>query len=88
MIKFFATIWIDGLNLNDGIVVKKLLKKLNIETKTFFMESAKSNIKDELKKRTFEPCNRGIFGAPSFIINNKMFWGQDRLEFVLHEAKK
>ena len=31
---------------------------------------------------------KGIFGAPSFIANNKMFWGQDRLEFVLNEAKK
>ena len=31
---------------------------------------------------------KGIFGAPSFIINNKIFWGQDRIEFVLNEAKK
>tara|TARA_B100001167_G_C16676650_1_gene260290 strand:+ start:303 stop:443 length:141 start_codon:yes stop_codon:yes gene_type:complete len=25
---------------------------------------------------------KGIFGVPSFIINNKIFWGQDRSEFV------
>ena len=30
----------------------------------------------------------GVFGAPSFIINDKIFWGQDRLEFVLKEAEK
>jgi len=45
-------------------------------------------IKDELRKRTDDAHKQGIFGAPSFIVNNKMFWGQDRLEFVINEAKK
>ncbi len=44
--------------------------------------------KYELKKRTDDAFEKGIFGAPSFIINNKLFWGQDRLEFVLKEAQK
>jgi len=29
-----------------------------------------------------------VFGVPSFIVNGKIFWGQDRLEFALNEAKK
>ena len=37
---------------------------------------------------TDDAYKKGIFGAPSFIVNNKMFWGQDRLEFVLNEARK
>ena len=45
-------------------------------------------IKDELKDRTDAAFKKGIFGAPTFIVNGKMFWGQDRLEFVFREAKK
>ena len=86
--KVFDSIWKDGLNLNDHIIVEKLLKNLDINPKTFLMESADSKIKDELKRRTDDAFKKGIFGAPSFIINNKVFWGQDRLEFVLNEAKK
>ena len=41
-----------------------------------------------LKKKTDEALKKGIFGAPSFIVNNKLFWGQDRLEFVVNEAKR
>ena len=41
-----------------------------------------------LKKKTDEAFEKGIFGAPTFYINNKIFWGQDRLEFALTEAKK
>ena len=31
---------------------------------------------------------KGVFGAPTFIANDKIFWGQDRIEFVLKEANK
>ena len=86
--KVFDAIWKDGLNLNDNIIIEKLLKNLNINPKKFLMEATESKNKDELKKRTNDAYKKGIFGAPSFIINNKMFWGQDRLEFVLNEAVK
>ena len=86
--KIFDAIWKDGLNLNDNTIVEKLLKNLDINPKTFLMEAVDHKIKDELKKRTDDAYKKGIFGTPSFIVNNKMFWGQDRLEFVLNEAKK
>jgi 2-hydroxychromene-2-carboxylate isomerase len=70
------------------MIFEKLLKNLDINPKTFLMEAVDSKIKDELKKRTDEAYNKGIFGVPSFIVNNKIFWGQDRLEFVLNEVEK
>ena len=86
--KVFDAIWKDGLNLNDSTNVEKLLSNLDFEPKNFLKESIQPNIKGELKKRTDNAFKKGIFGAPSFIINNKIFWGQDRIEFVLNEAKK
>jgi len=86
--KVFDAIWKDGLNLNDNIIVEKLLKNLDINPKTFLMESIDPKIKDELKKKTEDAHKKGVFGVPSFIVNNNVFWGQDRLEFVLNEAKK
>ena len=86
--KIFDAIWKDGLNLNDNIIIEKLLKNLDINPKTFLMESVQPKIKDELRKRTDAAYQKGIFGAPSFIVNNKVFWGQDRLEFVFNEAKR
>ena len=86
--KFFDAIWKDGLNLNDKIIVDKLLRNLDINPETFLMESIEPSIKDELKNRTDAAYNKGIFGVPSFIVNNKIFWGQDRLEFVINEAQK
>lgn len=86
--KVFDTIWKDGLNLNDNAVIEKLLKNLDINPETFLAEASEQKIKDALKKNTSEAFMKGIFGAPSFVVNNKIFWGQDRFEFALNEAKK
>ena len=41
--------------------------------------------KDKLKKLTNDAYKKDIFGAPTFVVNNKIFWGQDRLEYALEE---
>ena len=84
----FDSIWRDGLNMNDESVIQKILKNLNINPKTFFLRSQSSSIKDLLRKKTNEAYEKGVFGAPSFISNNKVFWGQDRIEFAINEATK
>jgi len=86
--KFFDACWKDGLNLNDQKIVDKILEDLNFNIETFKLKISEHKIKDELKKRTDEAYKKGIFGSPSFVVNNKIFWGQDRLEFVVNEAKK
>ena len=83
----FDSIWQDGLNMNDDNIIQKVLKNLNVNPKTFALRATSSSIKDTLKKKT-EAYEKGIFGAPTFVSNNKLFWGQDRIEFVLKEASK
>ena len=84
----FNAIWQDGLNMNDENIILKILKNLDINPKTFLLRLASSSIKDLLKKKTSEAYDKGIFGAPTFVSNNKIFWGQDRIEFALNEASK
>ena len=84
----FNSIWQDGLNMNDENIIQKVLKNLNVNPKTFFLRSTSSSIKELLKTKTGDAYNKGIFGAPSFVVNNKIFWGQDRIEFALNELSK
>ncbi|MDC0472444.1 2-hydroxychromene-2-carboxylate isomerase [Pelagibacteraceae bacterium] len=86
--KVFDAIWRDGLNMNDQNIIDKVLKNIEVNPKTFLLRSSTQNIKTLLKKKTDEAYEKGIFGAPTFLVNNKIFWGQDRLEYVLAEAKK
>ena len=63
----------------------KLLDNLNIDHKLFFEGINKQKIKDELKNITNKAFQKDIFGAPTFAVNDKIFWGQDRLEYALEE---
>ena len=86
--KIFEALWVSGLNLNDQTIIDKVLKNLDINPKTFALRLSNQNLKDDLKKKTQEAFDKGIFGAPTFYINNKVFWGQDRLEYALAESLK
>ena len=86
--KIYEAIWINGLNMNDQNIIDKVLKNIDINPKTFFLRSSNQNIKDLLKKKTNEAFDKGVFGAPTFFVNNKLFWGQDRLDYALTESQK
>ena len=41
--------------------------------------------KDNLKNLTSDAFKKEVFGAPTFIVKDKIFWGQDRLEYAVEE---
>ena len=84
---FFDAYWSLNLDLTNKEIVKKILDKLNIDSDIFFQKINEQKIKDKLKKLTQEAFDKEVFGAPTFILNNKLFWGQDRLDYVLDESK-
>jgi|TARA_B100001094_G_scaffold91556_1_gene87548 2-hydroxychromene-2-carboxylate isomerase len=82
---FFNAYWKDNLDLSSEKEFSKLLETLRIDDKVFFEKIKQQSIKDDLKKLTSDAFNREIFGAPTFVVNNKIFWGQDRLKYALEE---
>jgi 2-hydroxychromene-2-carboxylate isomerase len=51
------------------------------------MKEANSDIaKDLLRQKTDEALTRGIFGSPSFLVDEELFWGDDRLERAIKWA--
>jgi 2-hydroxychromene-2-carboxylate isomerase len=82
---FFDAYWRDNLDLSSDKEFSKLLESLKIDSKIFFEKITQQSIKDTLKKFTNDAFKKEVFGAPTFIVDNKIFWGQDRLEYALEE---
>ena len=82
---FFDAYWKDNLDLSSEKEFSELLGSLKIDSKIFFEKIKQQSIKDDLKKLTSDAFEKEVFGAPTFIVNNKIFWGQDRLEYALEE---
>jgi 2-hydroxychromene-2-carboxylate isomerase len=82
---FFDAYWRDNLDLSDEIVITKILNHLNIDSKKFFEGINNQSVKDKLKELTSDAFKKELFGVPTFVANNKIFWGQDRLEYAVEE---
>ena len=82
---FFDAYWKDNQDLSNIKNVSKLLSKLKVDNDEFFKSIKEQSTKDKLKDLTSEAFQKEVFGAPTFIINNKIFWGQDRLEYAIEE---
>mgnify|MGYP006107360973 FL=1 len=86
--KIFDAYWKDNLDISDEEILISLIKKCKIDPSTFMIGIKNLNIKNELINSTKEAHDKEIFGAPTYVVNDKIFWGQDRLEFALDEYNK
>ena len=81
----FDAYWKDNVDISSEINVKNILKVCDLDNNTFFENIQSQKIKDELRELTNLAFEKDIFGAPTFVVNNKIFWGQDRLDYALDE---
>ena len=84
----FNAYWRDNLDISKEEILIPLLEQCKIDKDIFFKTIKDPIIKEKLKEATKNAHEKEIFGAPTFIVNNKIFWGQDRLEFALDEYNK
>ncbi len=78
----YRAIWVDQKNMNDPAVVGEVLAAAGFNPSAMLALAAEQAVKDKLKATTQDAVERGVFGAPTFFIDGKMYWGQDRLDFV------
>ena len=81
----FDYYWEKNKDISKKDVIKMILDECNIDENLFSDGINNQKIKDELKNLTSVAFAKDVFGAPTFVINNKLFWGQDRLDYALEE---
>jgi 2-hydroxychromene-2-carboxylate isomerase len=78
----FTAMWETGRNLNDPVEIGKVLVAAGLDPREALAMLDDAEVKADLKRVTEEAVARGIFGAPSFIVADKLYLGNDRLLFV------
>ena len=81
----FNAYWRDNIDISNKNNVEMILEKTGIIKNEFFEKINQIEIKNKLKEFTDKAFEKDVFGAPTFIVNNKIFWGQDRLEYAIDE---
>ena len=73
----------DDRDVADAAVVGAVLAELGQDAAAWLARAQLPEVKDRLRTQTETAQARGIFGAPSFIVGDELFWGNDRLEEAL-----
>ena len=78
----FPAMWEHQRNMGDPAQLAAALGEAGFDAAEFQAMVADPAVKERLKSATQEAVERGVFGAPTLFVDGKMFFGQDRLEFV------
>ena len=81
----FYGVWRDARNLADPGIIVETLKEAGLDADAYVEGIQQQNVKDNLIANTNEAVEKGAFGAPTFFVGDKMWWGQDRLDWVEEE---
>ena len=78
----FKSMWVDNKKMDDLEVIQSVLLENGLPVKEIFEGTQDQKIKDKLIKNTSEAVEKGIFGAPSLLVNNELFFGKETLQDV------
>ncbi len=77
----FNAYWVENLNIADAQVLIPLLGQDAVD------RAGEQLIKDQLITLTSEAVQRGVFGAPTFFVDDEMFFGHDRMDLLEEHLK-
>ncbi|KJH78301.1 MULTISPECIES: 2-hydroxychromene-2-carboxylate isomerase [Pseudomonas] len=79
----FRALWVEGRNMDDPQTVAAVLTEHGFDPAETLALTADEQVKTALKDNTERAVQRGVFGAPSMFVGDQLFFGQDRLDFVV-----
>ena len=79
----FKAFWVDAQNMGDEAVIRQVLQDSQLDADAILALADQPDVKELLKQNTQQANARGLFGVPTMFVGNEMFWGQDRLDFVV-----
>ncbi|MBO9515948.1 MAG: 2-hydroxychromene-2-carboxylate isomerase [Variovorax sp.] len=83
----FAAVWVQERNIADPKVLEALVAECGLSARRV-EQSLSQAVQERYEEYTQQAIDANVFGAPSYVIDGEIFWGQDRLEFVERALKQ
>jgi 2-hydroxychromene-2-carboxylate isomerase len=75
-------LWAEEKNTGDPATLREIIKSCGLDADLIMKSSEAPGMAEKRESYTQYAISQGVFGAPSFVIDKEIFWGQDRLDFV------
>lgn len=78
----FHGMWRDAKDMGDLAVLGATIAGAGLDAPAYAAAIEDQAVKDRLRANTEAAVAAGVFGAPSFFVGDRLFFGQDRTDFV------
>ena len=75
-------LWAEDSNISEEKTLIKIAEDADFDGESLLQESRDTGLDAQWKKNAEDALEYGVFGAPSYVLGNQLFWGQDRLQFL------
>ena len=87
--EIFAAYWErDDASVAELAGLRPVARKLGVDADCFLALADSAEVRQELIAETDAALARGVFGAPTFVVGDEIFWGKDRMDFIDEELAR
>jgi 2-hydroxychromene-2-carboxylate isomerase len=88
MAAFLRAVWAEERDIADPDTLRAIADETGLDGGKLQEAGEAGEITQQQEDFTQEAIDRGVFGAPTWILNDELFWGQDRLDFLERAIEK
>jgi 2-hydroxychromene-2-carboxylate isomerase len=78
----FRGVWEDQLNLGDAVTIAALADKAGLPGEKLVARAPSAEVAARYEQNRQDAIAVGVFGAPGYVLDGEVFWGQDRIELL------
>jgi 2-hydroxychromene-2-carboxylate isomerase len=75
-------VWVEERNIADHPTLAAIADENGMDGKALLAATENAAVQSEYQANTDEAMARGVFGAPTYVFDDELFWGQDRLDML------
>ena len=80
--------WAEGRNIAEDEVLAEVATRVGLDSEKVLSAAKESDYLATLEANAKEAAEQGVIGVPTFVIGDEIFWGQDRIDFVLEHLRE
>jgi len=80
--RLFTACWAESKDVSDPKVIQRLAQELGLDGDLVITESQSQTTKDKLSEVTKSAIDEGVFGVPTMIVDQTLFWGFDDFQYL------
>lgn len=75
-------VWAEERDISSATTLREIVTARSLDANALMAQAASAEVAALFIMHSQEAISRGVFGAPTYVLNDELFWGQDRLDFL------